>query len=368
MVFNVALLIFLYLHESLLQQRYFPQTQPSIHLKQKGRISIEEQNEAFTYGNERRTNEELLALRKCEVQFRNPRMALCNYVNKAGNFGDEIGPAVTTRLLEDLLGCSAVNLKSLNLAIDNKIRKLERWTCLFTLGSIFHFVRSGDHVWGTGINPPRQRKYASNITLHAVRGELTQGLLRHQNLIDKRLPIGDPGFAVPTLFPEFMAMRTAAIKLNEGKPDRHCFVPHAHDATTANEELNKSIRIIPVFQHWEPVVESLATECDYVASSSLHGIIESDALGIPFLWIQWENSTTSRTEGEFKYQDYFSTVNRVVSRTSDISQVLNRSVYTKPLTEAISSTLVKKMKASFPFHLFETAPKEEAWNPVLFRL
>jgi pyruvyltransferase len=222
------------------------------------------------------------------------------------------------------------------------------------LGSVFHKITNGDHIWGTGINPTWQGAYPKNLSIYAVRGKLTNDLLQQRLKLDKALAMGDPGFAVPTLFPEFNKMRDAAKQKNAGKPSRFCFVPHAHDTTAAKTQLDKSIRIITVFQHWRPVVETLAQECDYVASTSLHGIIESDALGIPTLWFQWKNSTVSHTEGLFKYLDYYSTVNKVVSPSSDISQVLNKSAYAKPLTEQVSTTLVNNMKASFPYHLFET--------------
>jgi len=293
--------------------------------------------------------------RKCLVKFRDERMAFCNFVNLAngGNFGDELGPVVAEKLVENLFGCSAQNITRLNLKFDEGLRLKEKRVCLFTLGSVFHKVRSGDHIWGTGMNPNRRGAFPSNITIYAVRGKLTEELVRkrlnHQNAIS----LGDPGLAIPTLFPEFQTMhKVAKAKANS---TRFCFVPHAHDTTTAKRQLGKRMRIIPVFQHWRPVVETLATECDYVASTSLHGIIESDALRIPTLWFQWNNSTVSQTEGQFKYLDYFSAVDKNgFSPVSDISQVLNVSAYARKMSKAELKEWVMSMKGSFPYHLFET--------------
>jgi len=293
--------------------------------------------------------------RKCLVKFRDEKMAFCNFVNLAngGNFGDELGPVVAEKLVENLFGCSAQNITRLNLKFDEVLRLKEKRVCLFTLGSVFHKVRSGDHIWGTGINPNWQGAYPANITFYAVRGKLTEELVRkrlnHQNAIS----LGDPGLAIPTLFPEFQTMhKVAKAKANS---TRFCFVPHAHDTTTAKRQLGKRMRIIPVFQHWRPVVETLATECDYVASTSLHGIIESDALRIPTLWFQWNNSTVSQTEGQFKYLDYFSAVDKNgFSPVSDISQVLNVSAYARKMSKAELKEWVMSMKGSFPYHLFET--------------
>lgn len=291
---------------------------------------------------------------KCIVKFRDEKMAFCNFVNIAngGNFGDELGPVVSSQLVENLFGCSAKKLKTLNLKTDEEVRKNEGIVCLFSLGSVFHKVRSGDYIWGTGINPTWQSQYPKPLTIYAVRGKLTEELVRNRLKYTKPLALGDPGFAIPTLFPELLEMRKASKAKTKG--NRFCFVPHAHDTTSAKAQLDKSIRIITVYQRWRPVVETLAKECDYVASTSLHGIIESDALGIPTLWFQWFNSTVSHTEGQFKYLDYFSTVNKTIAPISDLSQVLNKSAYAAPLKKSVGEELVKDMQASFPYHLFDT--------------
>jgi pyruvyltransferase len=44
--------------------------------------------------------------------------------------------------------------------------------------------------------------------------------------------------------------------------------------------------------------------CDYILSSSLHGLILSDAYGIPNKWISISNNLSGR---EFKFKDYYST-------------------------------------------------------------
>ena len=55
------------------------------------------------------------------------------------------------------------------------------------------------------------------------------------------------------------------------------------------------------FNNWKDVIDQI-TACDYIASSSLHGIILADAYGIPNVWIQLSN----RIRGNgFKYRDYY---------------------------------------------------------------
>ena len=298
--------------------------------------------------------------RNCVVTFREKKMALCNHLNLeiGGNFGDELGPVVAERLLENLFGCSAQNLTKLNLKFDESKRVNESIVCLFSLGSVFHKVKKNDHIWGTGINPTWQGNYPATLNIYAVRGKLTEKLIRERMHYDKAVAYGDPGLAVPELFPELRVMRKISKARAKDNDPRFCFVPHAHDHSTAVRFLEKSILIIPVFQRWRAVLETLASKCDYVASTSLHGIVEADALGIPTLWFQWFNSSVSHTEGVFKYHDYFSTVGKSLSPVSNIGQVLNKSAYAKPLYKSTLNKAVNAIKGSFPYHLFQTSFEE----------
>jgi pyruvyltransferase len=111
-------------------------------------------------------------------------MRLCNFVPYGNNFGDELGPAVALRILQEYFDCANSSaIPVVNLALGHPVRRVPEEPCLFTVGSIFHFIRPGDHVWGTGINPFRTRKemYATDIVVHSVRGPLSL-----EWLLDKR--------------------------------------------------------------------------------------------------------------------------------------------------------------------------------------
>jgi len=66
------------------------------------------------------------------------------------------------------------------------------------------------------------------------------------------------------------------------------------------------IWVIDIQGNWENVIDDI-NRCEFIASSSLHGIITADSYNIPSLWIKMSDKITG---GNFKFQDYALSVNR----------------------------------------------------------
>ena len=139
-------------------------------------------------------------------------MALCHYLAYGKNFGDELGIAVSKKLLEKHYHCNADNVAVINLESQKRTAGSK---CLFNLGSIFDQIQSHDHVWGTGINPKWMFKWNAkkenrplNVTFHAVRGLLTLEKIKSKPLEllsedeAKTISMGDPGTVLVDLYPE----------------------------------------------------------------------------------------------------------------------------------------------------------------------
>jgi len=310
----------------------------------------------------------------CSIRFRQKQkqhsnttenMNLCHLIPYGMNFGDELGPVVVLQILRRYFYCSNVDEIPIR-NLDSKEGHNEI-TCLFSLGSILHYARSGDHVWGTGVNPYWHRNQHRGWTVYSTRGPMTrQFLQKHNHSIDgMQTNYGDPGFLTPYMFPEFQS--NAPSKQQQLQQNKICMVPHFHDLKHANQKLKKNlpnVTIVSPCNHWRPVVTALR-QCDFVASSSLHGIILADSMGIPTLWYQPRSTATRKTEGSFKYQDYFQSIQRDIHGPArDWKMILDTKQYQAPIDSARREDLARQFLRSFPIYLFERVDRRSQRDPT----
>jgi len=281
------------------------------------------------------------------IRFKDPDMRLCRWAGLK-NFGDELGFSVVDKILES-------HFKSPNTTCTRRIDITDRnqknsdLTCFATVGSIIHFLLPGDYAWSSGTKVP-DPELAPNVTYYSVRGPKTMAVLKERNILVPPPNFGDGGFAVPYLFPEYQLKRQNASAASSSSPPRRCFIRHYRD----NKLDVKGAMPISVAQPWQKVFQQLSTQCDYLASSSLHGIISGDALGLPTMWYQKKGSGTDKKEGSFKYQDYMLSIGRENPEPEgDMEATLDFSKYQKPLSPELRQQIVYRTLASFPYHLFE---------------
>lgn len=202
------------------------------------------------------------------------------------NFGDE----VTAPLLERLTGrrivwsplsrCDAIGAGSiLQMAVRTRASHLPI-------------------VWGSGfIRPPVEGEPTITDSLLAVRGELSRDRLDPS--VRSAVRLGDPGLLAPHLLDRPVRKRYAV-----------GFVPHYKDAAdpvvTGLLARNRSVRRIDVAWSPEEVAREIAA-CEVVLSSSMHGLIFSDALGVPNLHVQLGDKLIG---GTYKFEDYNTALER----------------------------------------------------------
>jgi len=212
--------------------------------------------------------------------------------NVTPNFGDLLSPY----LVESLAGKKAT-------LVDNRpggnraLLKLSRQPFSYlAIGSIISRTNSNSIVWGSGAFGTEGNKHLSKTAKYlAVRGPLTRNLLRIHGIQCPEV-YGDPALLMPTVFPSTGEKKyKLGIILRWSEKDWHG-VETEGDVKKINlgtSDVEGTLRDIMA--------------CEKIVSSSLHGIILADAYGIPSAWL----SSTTPKGLEFKFYDYFLSVNKI---------------------------------------------------------
>lgn len=217
------------------------------------------------------------------------------YRNKTGskNFGDELSPLLVGLLTNRKIihsKASQCNMISLGSIFEMTTKRLLRRKILLNFNPI--------HVWGTGFVYPNKikiNKYYKNYKIHAVRGNLSREKL---NLPDT-VALGDPGLLSKHL-----------IKPQEKKIST-LLIPHVkHRNHKSIQHLERSIKNCVVADLTQDPIEilKLISSSDKVISSSLHGLICADSLGVNNIRM---NLKSGLKGGDFKFNDYNSAINKI---------------------------------------------------------
>src|SRR5690606_19566740 len=91
-------------------------------------------------------------------------------------------------------------------------------------------------------------------------------------------------------------------------------IPHwsqvGHSVWSAITAQRRHIKLINPISGYERVINEIA-QCDAISSSSLHGLILADALGVPNLWVIFgDKSTLKDADVRFKFMDYYASTER----------------------------------------------------------
>ena len=202
--------------------------------------------------------------------------APCGY--RCGNAGD----MVAALLAEHVLG-HPVTLASPEEAT------------LTTTGSILHHLPEtySGVIWGSGLMFRDMEINLPNADIRCVRGPLTAA--RVNGGLGPEVALGDAALLANELpFPWSREKRyTVGV------------IPHYMDID--NEVVKEWLVGHPGTTSIDicgrvPDVLRAITECQYILSSSLHGLIFADALGVPSAWIVLSDLIAG---GEFKFRDYY---------------------------------------------------------------
>ena len=176
---------------------------------------------------------------------------------------------------------------------------------LLAIGSVLHRAIDGDVVWGSGLKgtDALDGHPGGNIFVRAVRGPMTLDVLNKAGWDTSNITeLFDPGVLLVHLWKEELAKYNPEKNKAKGKIR---ILPHYRDEI--------------VFKRWNPKLHHHFISADnhpltvlkqmlgaeLVISSSLHGIIFAESLGIPAIWID-----SPGKEAHFKYVDYYASTGR----------------------------------------------------------
>jgi autotransporter strand-loop-strand O-heptosyltransferase len=182
---------------------------------------------------------------------------------------------------------------------DDAAHMLDKNGKIVGIGSSMKYVRPDDYVWGTGCidehnigNRPRK--------VYSVRGPLTRDVLLKRGW-DVPEVYGDPALLFPKIYNP-----TVEKKYKIGLIP-HCVDFYSLEGLKSINHIEKlGIKIINVTAGIYEFIDQLK-ECEYIISSSLHGLIAADAYGIPNHRVKISKLLLG---GDFKYLDHYSSVKR----------------------------------------------------------
>lgn len=182
---------------------------------------------------------------------------------------------------------------------------------ILCIGSIISWMTTPSSIiWGSGVVYPDRPISSKPKEVLAVRGPLTRDYLLKQGISCPEI-YGDPAL----LFPMYYTPSKQKIyKLG--------IIPHFRDQK--NKYLQKfykqkDVLIIDVhnINPWHKFIDDICS-CESIVSSSLHGIIISDAYSVPNAWIEFDGGEQKR----FAFLDYFASVKR---KPNEPSLIINES-------------------------------------------
>ena len=225
------------------------------------------------------------------------------YWNKWNNFGDELSAFITSSL---------INTNKYNLVYNQKDTEIN----LISIGSYIQTAKDNYFIFGSGIRKDEHKENEHNykdLNICAVRGPLSKKYLEKKGIYVPNI-FGDPGLLLPKFYNPIII---DSLKSKIG------LIPHKTNYNNYLNNYDTSIYyLINPTDDWKNVINSICS-CKAIISSSLHGLICSDAYNIPNLWLD----EYELDEGDFKFKDYFQSQNRTYKKINNLREYNENMLY-----------------------------------------
>lgn len=270
------------------------------------------------------------------------------------NYGDLLSPYI----IHTISGCSIqrkdsyiddckvrirrimVSLLTFNI---EKFRRITRKkeNVVFGIGSILKMANPGALVWGAGFMSPNELTKANQV--FAVRGVYTLNKLPI-NVKKDNIALGDPALLLPLI-------------IGKAKSVKHVIgiIPHYSEYNYFKKKYSSDFHIIDLKNDNIKELTEEITSCQYIFSSSLHGLIVPLAYGIPALWI--EHSGLEEGTNGFKFKDFFSSVGiSEYESIKNLEEVLGKSKTDKSIFSSSKCKITPEVLHNVQLKLLKAAP------------
>lgn len=202
--------------------------------------------------------------------------------------------------------------------------KSEKIPHVRAIGSILDHAPVRSITWGSGlIHPSAPQNQLDPDCIRAVRGHLTRQIVEDA-FGCSGVPVGDPA----VLASRYLGLRPT---------NRYLLgiVPHYVDAPIVRswkKAIPPEILVIDVAAPPRSFISNLI-QCEAILSSSLHGLILSDAFNIPNAWVRFSDLIKG---GDFKFRDYYTTTDAPKKTAIDVTEAPFATTKIRTLQKACS--------------------------------
>ncbi len=244
------------------------------------------------------------------------------------NFGDYLSPLIVEAISGKKVEFAEPEVADMIAigSILSRERKAKGW-----------LIKRNLHIWGSGTDKS-ERAFSGRHYYHAVRGMKTRSQIKD---LKQQPALGDPGLLADVLWEG---------RARPAKKFRLGVIPHFVDQTDPRVEqilAMEHTKFIDVFAPVDNVVNQIL-QCEFILSSSMHGLIIADSFGIPNRRMQLSSGKIS----DLKFDDYYSAFGIdspvTVAPESLIREEWDHPVFTEGYQRPGLDQLKKQLTTSFP--------------------
>lgn len=180
------------------------------------------------------------------------------------------------------------------------------------VGSVLNWAGPNTIIWGSGI-ANRDDCIPLKLDVRAVRGPISRSRVIESGLVCPEI-YGDPSLFLPKFFNPLVEKK---YKLG--------IIPHYVDQfiITSSDMIHKDeINFIDVFDTVEKFVCEIKS-CEFIVSSSLHGLIIAQAYDVPTIWFQ----ASDKIGGDgTKFHDYLLSTGQEITQPKKWVDICNSNI------------------------------------------